>query len=367
MSFKPGLKAGAGTFLALLVTITLLQLPGHASANSPQYSNWAWDAASGTVDPNSSSLISAFQSYAVVNPNMATNDWAVATADAKSGDPCYAVPLHSGGKLDGTVCIPLGTKPDPDGDGHLTVRDVAAGREHDMWIAHYNTNTQRIDYAEAGVSFPLGAVNEGTAGWGGDAANVPLRRGLVTPEEIQAGAINHTLVFGMPYVGSGTPRWPALHNDGSTAGHIVEGAWLRLDPSLNVSALGLPAWQVTVAKAMQQYGMILRDGSGSLVLYGENPINRGGSSLWNSALGGGGSAFSASFPWSRLQVLTSPPDIPTLTTKAGDFNGDNSVNAADLSFLQSAWHATGSQSTDLNSDGRVDIYDLSKFLTLVGR
>lgn len=282
-------------------------LSDYNGSSLPAGNNWAWNAQNASLDANSNALVSAFQSYAVLHPNFAMNNWAVATADANTGDPSYSVPLTSGGKLDATVRIPLGTKPDPSGDGHLTVRDTAAGREHDFWQAVYNSSTGRIQSASAGVSFPLGAVNEQTTGWGGNAANVPLRRGLITPEEIKAGAINHTLVVGIPQVGSGSPRYPAIHNDGSTAGHLTEGAWLRLDPSLNVDSLGLPTWQITIAKAMQKYGLIIRDGSGSFVVYGENPVNRGGSAVWVGAgLDGDSAGFSASFPWSRLQLLNPP-------------------------------------------------------------
>lgn len=272
---------------------------------------WAWDALSATVDPNSSAFVSTLVSYALVNPNFALNSWAVALQDAKDGDPSYTVPLTSGGKIDSTIRIPLNTKPDPSGDGHLTIRDVALGREHDFWQAKYDSTTGRISSASAGISFPLGAVNEQTTGWGGNAANFPLRRGIITPEEIKAGVINHPLVFAMPQIGSGSPRYPAIHNAatcGSTcSNHMVEGTWVRLDPSLNVTTLGLSSWQVTIAKAMQKYGMFLRDNSGSFVVYGENPVNRGGASLWsNVGLSGNSVMFSGSFPWNRLQVLNAP-------------------------------------------------------------
>ena len=203
--------------------------------------SWAWDALGGTLDPNSSAYMSAFSRYGIDSPNMAMTDWAVATADAGSGDPEYSIRLtDQGGSI--TVRIPLGTRPDPSGDGHLTVRDREKGVETDFWQAEYDSATQRISSASAGVSFPLGAVNEQTTGWGGNAANTPLRAGLVTPEDMRdaigsGSSLPYTLQFGMPEIGQGAPRYPALHNAptcGSCANHIVEGTWVRLDPSYDV-------------------------------------------------------------------------------------------------------------------------------------
>ena len=274
--------------------------------------SWAWDALGGTLDPNSSAYMSAFAGYGIDSPNMAMTDWAVATADAGPGDPEYSIRLtDQGGSI--TVRIPLGTRPDPSGDGHLTVRDREKGVETDFWQAKYDSATQRISSASAGVSFPLGAINEQTTGWGGNAANTPLRAGLITPEDMRdaigsGSSLPYTLQFGMPEIGQGAPRYPALHNAptcGSCANHIVEGTWVRLDPSYDVEGSGLPAWQKVIARTMQRKGAILRDNSGTLAVYAENPINRGVS--WSIAgLSGTSAGFASAFPWSRLQVLRPP-------------------------------------------------------------
>lgn len=51
--------------------------------------------------------------------------------------------------------------------------------------------------------------------------------------------------------------------------------------------------------------------------------------------------------------------------KAGDVNGDNSVNISDLSLLLSAWN-TNNGPADLNKSGKVDIADLSLLLSKWG-
>lgn len=287
--------------------IELAAIPVGRDVSQP----WAWDARAATLDPNSAALVAAFQTYAVVNPNLAMTRWAVAPAVAGPGDPTYTIPrTKQGGSI--SVRIKLGTQPDPAGDGHLVVRDEAAGVETDFWQAKYDAATQRIWTCSAAVSFPIDSVNEQTAGWGGNAANTPLARGLVTPEHIIAGQIGETLQFGMPKIGgtAATFRWPALHNaptcGSDCANHLVEGTWVRLDPAYDVNASSLPAWQKTIARALQDHGMILRDNAGALSVYGKNPVN--GGATW-AAAGFSASAASASmtgFPWDRLQVLNPP-------------------------------------------------------------
>ena len=66
--------------------------------------------------------------------------------------------------------------------------------------------------------------------------------------------------------------WPATRNDGNTEGDDIpcEGQRFRLDPTFDVSTLYSPAAQ-TIARAMQQYGLILTDKGGAVVTYAEDP------------------------------------------------------------------------------------------------
>ena len=110
----------------------------------------------------------------------------------------------------------------------------------------------------------------------------------------------------MPNIAQGSPRYPAAHNvpTGDSSG-VVEGTWIRLDPSYDVESSGLPAWQKVIARTLQQRGAVNRDNSGAWAIYAENPVNRGVS--WSLAgLSGGAAGFSSSFPWNRLQVMTPP-------------------------------------------------------------
>ena len=60
---------------------------------------WSWDARSAALDPDSATL-SARLIANVNRPNLSLSDWAVATADAKAGDPEYSIPrTQQGGSI----------------------------------------------------------------------------------------------------------------------------------------------------------------------------------------------------------------------------------------------------------------------------
>ena len=53
------------------------------------------------------------------------------------------------------------------------------------------------------------------------------------------------------------------------------GARLRLDPRLDLSTLGLNRAERVIAKALQEYGMVLGDTSGGFTLYAAHPRGLG--------------------------------------------------------------------------------------------
>lgn len=69
-----------------------------------------------------------------------------------------------------------------------------------------------------------------------------------------------------------------------------------------------------------------------------------------------------------LDIITGAV-TPPAPTKAGDVNGDNSVNALDLSIIATNWNMTGKTFAegDLNNDGAVNALDLSILATNWGK
>lgn len=123
------------------------------------------------------------------------------------------------------------------------------------------------------------------------------------PEELVAGSVEHALTFSQPATARGYVC-PATHQTGSTSDPLAfpTGTHLQLDPSVAVDALPIQPWEKTIAKALQRYGMFLRDTGGVVGIYAENPLNRTSDPYVPLGLGEFVS-FSNGFPWAKMRVL----------------------------------------------------------------
>ena len=109
-------------------------------------------------------------------------------------------------------------------------------------------------------------------------SGIPAYAGLLRPWEIRQGRIEHVLAFGYTEPAADQCVFPASKTDGESSMHfaIPEGARLQLDPSLteqDFDRLGLDPTAKIIARALQEYGMILVDDSGSFKIYVEDLIN----------------------------------------------------------------------------------------------
>jgi hypothetical protein len=302
--------ATGGALQPLTVSATTKPLPATGFPSVFGASS-IWNAPVGPAQtaPNSAGEIAYVLSH-LKNPNMTLHAWGVSVAEAHAADPTFDVPclVYTSCTLGafGRLPIPATAVPDPSADGQLAVYDPAAGHEWDMWQAS-NLGGVWSSAAGAGVSTGgNGIAPAGTAA--GDAANFPLLGGLIRPEEILQGHIDHPLVFTMPGVSSAGHVCPATHNDGwsTDPNALMEGTRLQLDPSVNVNALPIPAWEKPIARALQAYGMYLRDGGGSFAIYAENPVSRGYDAWTKVGISGGDQIGLTGIPWDKLRVLTPP-------------------------------------------------------------
>lgn len=201
----------------------------------------------------------------------------------------------------GPVPIPSGSRPDPSSDGHLAVWDPVSHREWDFWQSGCPDDCDR---ASSGGAVDTDVTNPQMRNGAASAAGWPLLAGIIRPEELKAGEIRHPLIFSTPDVAD-DHVCPAVQHDGENPHPLAlpEGTLVQLDPAVEVGILPIPAWQRTIARALQRYGMYLRDGGGSLAIGGENPLNR--TDVWAEiGLEGDAAAFAPEFPWHELRVLT---------------------------------------------------------------
>ncbi|MDQ6915774.1 MAG: hypothetical protein M3155_08190 [Actinomycetota bacterium] len=197
--------------------------------------------------------------------------------------------------------IPSDARASTGSDGHLAVLDPADGSELDMWLAR-RTPTGWVGGVRSLAELGGSGVHCRACGRP-DAAGFALAAGIVRPEEIAQGHIDHALVITTPHTRGGLKACPAVGTDGDSgdSAALPLGARVQLDPGLNVDALGLPGWQKTIARALQTYGAYVVDTGGSLSIRAESNLGRG-YDAW--ALAGVPDFPSISgLPWQLLRVL----------------------------------------------------------------
>lgn len=163
----------------------------------------------------------------------------------------------------------------------------------------------------------MGNVSQSNGIWpypyGGTATGLPMMGGLVTVEELQRGSINHAV--GMALVRCEDRRifsWPANRSDGVNSSglpnQIPEGIRCRIDPSINLDALGLHPVALMIARAGQTFGFVIWDKTASVVaLCGEDPksyTQLGQPDPWVALLAGKHQYDVLNgIPWGQMQFL----------------------------------------------------------------
>ncbi|QQR52677.1 hypothetical protein IPG36_00940 [bacterium] len=159
-------------------------------------------------------------------------------------------------------------------DGQITFWDAQNNVEWGFW--QFGKDPNGTYYATNGFRYHTGSGYNGrfADGKAGRGAGTTYLSGLVRRWEIEQGHIDHAL--SMAYKGpSPECRYPASKSDGGNFGGIAgtdapEGARVQLNPSLDVTTLGLSSAGVTIARALQQYGAYIIDNSGSTKVYIED-------------------------------------------------------------------------------------------------
>lgn len=140
---------------------------------------------------------------------------------------------------------------------------------------------------------------------------------MITLEEARTRRIDHAMALAL-IAPARWDRWryPAQRSDGTDPAPdaIPQGARLRLDPTLDVSALGLTPLGEAIARAAQKYGFIVVDTAASVAVMAESGLPdkaRTGTDPWGQILGETPTYEQLKgFPWSRLQVMAGRDSTP---------------------------------------------------------
>jgi hypothetical protein len=263
---------------------------------------------SDTVDSTSTLMVQDGLVQDAADANLANSDqWGIAVTYANAADQTYRIACTRY-DCDRPVSfrIPSGAAATTGSDHHLSVIDPDQRSELDTWVAAYDS--QRDSWT-AGSRYITP-----TDGWGAlcavrqhcggaVASGFAELGGIIRPEEIAQGHIDHALFLTLPHVRLGVIACPATGTDGTDDDPmaIPEGARLQLDPALNVDAQPWPRWKKVLARTLQRYGAYVGDTGGSLAIRAEATLNRG-YDAWALA----GVPISPSLtdiPWGRFRVL----------------------------------------------------------------
>ena len=261
--------------------------------------------ASPSVAANSDALVRASVLRYTDSANFAnSDDWGIAMIDARPSDPTRTVGVTDWGYgkdyAAPAVRIPDAARPTTASDHHLVVFD--GDKELDMWGAERQSDGSW----DAGGRYVTSRSGSGVAApVAGNAAGTALAAGVVRPEEIAAGRIDHALTFTSPYVRD-TFVAPAVHTDGrqNADDAMPMGTRIQLDPAVDIS--GLPRYKRLIAQALQEYGAYLVDSSGSLAVRGEASVGRasvgGPTDIWTPV--GVTDSSLKEIPWEHIRVIT---------------------------------------------------------------
>lgn len=263
------------------------------------------------IDPNSAAIVNDlvdqvdryvpwfnYDQYStpvyVVGPNQATRQ----VTDSDDGF------MTTGGQHHwNQVPLPSNAQPAGGTDKHLVIWQPSTDTMWEFWLFEWNNGSPR---AAHGARIPNVSSNPGALPrpYGATASGLPMVAGMMMVDELRAGSIDHALALAVPEPRASVFAAPATRTDGfaNRASAPPEGAHFQLDPTLDLDSLGLTPFTRTVAEAAQKYGIVVRDKSGSVSFYGEDPTNHPGNP-YGSILGPGDPGALRDFPWNRLRLL----------------------------------------------------------------
>ena len=223
------------------------------------------------------------------------------------------------------INIPRDAIPAQGTDREIVIYNADTGTLTEMWIAKKDGDRWSACW---GGSIHNAATDDGVFDWpfGVTAAGLAMTGGTIRAEELKRGRIDHVvglaLPFSQPYP---TISAPALRTDGRNPQGLnvpAQGQMLRFPAHIDIDSLGLSPAARTIAKAAQDYGIIIWDTAGAVSFRAENPIGMASDPypqimrnryIWQEMAG---------FPLHLLEVLpmdySAPVPAPPATTPVAD-------------------------------------------------
>jgi hypothetical protein len=241
---------------------------------------------------------------------LAIKRYSVPVYHATARTPRRSVPLRARWapkRLLAGVPIPHNAAPDPARDGQLAIVDPSTRCEYDLWKVRRDGDSWSAGWGNSLRTTGSGIYPHGLSA---RAAGFALLAGVIFPNELISGRIDHALIFSYPYTSASGFVSPATEFDGRSArpDALPEGVRLQLDPAFDVSSL--PPYEQTIARTLQRYGMYLADtGATNISLYAVNPQSYVGNP-YGVNVPDTTYVSLAGIPLTRFRVLAHGPVIP---------------------------------------------------------
>ena len=220
------------------------------------------------------------------------------------------------------VPLPPDARPSGGADARLVVWQPSTdtlwefwGLSRDLfgtWSARFGGRLPNVSRTEGHFVDPPGP------GFGAAATSISLLAGTQRIEELRRGVIDHAVDIAVLESGARDGWcWPAQRTDrhlSSRAGNTIPGGTrFRLPAKFDLAAYArkhsLSRYALTVARAVQRYGMVARDTSTEIGFYVEDAKPLG----WDpypeifEGLKADSRGALKNFPWRKLQVVAPPP------------------------------------------------------------
>ena len=229
---------------------------------------------------NSSAVVSRLTGFgppqSIVGGSADTrDDWDHPLYFSQPSDPVYTIHcVEDWGtcEIEGMqVRIPDVARPAGGEDGSMGVIDQAGNWEYDFWQVRSKPSGGGTITVSWGGRTEIGTPTADGLGSNATAAHFGTAAGVIRPEELKAGLIDHAL-FLVVKCTNGTYVWPA-HGPGagrscssiglSNANAPALGQHFYLDMTdAQIAALQVPQWKRTILTAMAHYGMFVGDTGG---------------------------------------------------------------------------------------------------------
>lgn len=284
----PAVSSAASSGLSPAQTGAAVMATRPFSATSP----WNTPVDGLAADPGSARML-ALASGKGRAPGIFVNSrrWTVPVFYGRSGTPvrvvCRQRRCGPGARGLESVMLPPDGRPLPQYDGWITVVDAQRDVAFDFWRARRKGAVMSYSYVKrwdlSGPGYGPPATRDPVNAVSARGSGLPLFAGLIDPEEIAAGHIDHALAISVPDPAAGRFVRPASTTNGlGPDGSLPEGARLRLR---NVKLGRLPGGANRrtagiIARALARYGAIVVDRSDVPTLFARR------NARWDGVLAG---------------------------------------------------------------------------------